>query len=93
MRRKLDWLAGAVWGVLVYRLWRRWRQERPAPAPDDVPDDRAEELRARLAESRAAGEEPEAPSEPAAERPESLEERRARVHEEGRAAIDEMRGE
>ena len=50
-------------------------------------DDRAEELRAKLAETRAS-EEP-SPVEPA-EAPESVEERRRRVHEEGRAAIDQM---
>ena len=94
MRRYLDWVGGAIWGVAVYRLWKRWRGEEPDPWPEpahaDEADDPAEELRAKLAETRAAEEAP-----PAAEPtpPESLEERRRRVHEEGRAAIDEMRGE
>ena len=89
MRRLADWIGGAVWGVVTYRLWKRWR--RP-PAVATVPaveetDDRAEELRAKLAESRASDE--PSPVEPDASS-ESLEERRHRVHEEGRAAIDRM---
>jgi hypothetical protein len=61
------------------------------------PDDRAEELRTKLAESRAA--EPvveEAAPEPepvVEEEPESPEERRQRVHEEGRATLDDMQSE
>jgi hypothetical protein len=88
MRRFLDWLGGAVWGVVAYSLWKRWRKPVAATAPAaEEPDDRAEELRAKLAESRAS-EEP-SPAEPG-EAPESVEERRRRVHEEGRAAIDRM---
>jgi hypothetical protein len=89
MRRFADWLGGAVWGVVAYRLWKRWRKPLAATGPDAAePDDRAEELRAKLAESRASDE--PSPAEPG-ESPESVEERRRRVHEEGRAAIDEMR--
>ena len=89
MRRFLDWLGGAVWGVVAYSLWKRRRKPAPATAPESgEPDDRAEELRAKLAESRASDE--PSPAEPG-ESPESVEERRRRVHEEGRAAIDEMR--
>ncbi|MGH3010071.1 MAG: hypothetical protein ACRDLM_11800 [Gaiellaceae bacterium] len=95
MRRYLDWLGGALWGVAVYRLWRRWRGEEeaePAPEPATVEesDDPAEELRAKLAETRAADEAP-TPEEPP--QPETLDERRRRVHDEGRAALDEMRGD
>jgi len=70
----------------------------PAEPASAAADQRAEELRARLAESRVA--EPvveETPLEPVSDsepdpvpEPESPEERRARVHEEGRAALDEM---
>ena len=88
MRRLADWIGGAVWGVVTYRLWKRWRRPAAATAPASVePDDRADELRAKLAESRASDE--PAPAEPG-ESPESVEERRRRVHEEGRAAIDRM---
>jgi hypothetical protein len=94
MRRLATWIGGGVWGFVAFRLWRRHRQQ-PAvatgPAADDA-DARAEELRAKLAEARAgeewASDEP-APAEPG-ESAESVEERRRRVHEEGRAAIDRM---
>ena len=78
-------------GLTAYRLLRR----RPQVAPEPGSDSRADELRERLAESRAAEpavEEPVAEEDPAVE-PESPEERRRRVHEEGRAALDEMRPE
>ena len=88
MKRLADWIGGAVWGVVTYRLWKRWRQPAVAAGPAvEETDDRAEELRAKLAETRAS-EEP-SPVEPG-ESPESVEERRRRVHEEGRAAIDRM---
>ena len=102
MRRLLGWIGGVVGGIAAYR----WLRRRPPAAPSAEPaptaaDERAEELRARLAESRVA--EPvveETPLEPVAEEepdpvpePESPEDRRARVHEEGRAALDEMRSD
>ncbi len=83
MKRLADWIGGALSGVVVYRLLKRRQKPEPAPAAEES-DDRAEELRAKIAESRASDE--SAP----AESPESLEERRRRVHEEGRAAIDRM---
>jgi hypothetical protein len=58
------------------------------------PDQRADELREKLAESRTA--EPTAEpvvEEPPAPDPESPEERRRQVHEEGRAALDEMKSD
>lgn len=94
VKRFVDWIAGAVGGIALYRLLQRWRGEElepwPEPATAEEPDERAEELRAKLAETRAAEEE-SAPAEPVP--PETLDDRRRRVHEEGRAAIDEMRGE
>jgi hypothetical protein len=88
MRRLYAWVAGAVGGVAAYRALRR-----PRTAP--IAADRAEELRARLAEARAAGddrEEFEAGETPVDEAvPLDPEARRASVHEQGRAAIDEMR--
>ncbi|HJQ74576.1 MAG TPA: hypothetical protein VJ814_06800 [Gaiellaceae bacterium] len=94
MRRLLGWIGGAVGGVTAYRLLRR---QRPMPVPSEPePDDRAEELRAKLAEAREAEPVVEAP-EPVVEEeplePESPEERRQRVHEEGRATLDEMKSE
>jgi hypothetical protein len=96
MRRLLKWIGGAVGGIAAYRFVRRQEaslQTAPGAAPPE-PDARAEELRAKLAESRAP--EPAAVEEPAAEpepEPESPEDRRRRVHEEGRATLDEMRSE
>lgn len=96
MRRLTAWIGGAVGGVTAYRFLRRRAEPPPEPVPES-PDERADELRARLAESRTAdpvGEEP--PSKAAVEdapEPESSDERRRRVHEEGRAALDEMKSE
>jgi len=90
MKRLTNWIAGVVAGILAYRFWKRRHHPEAAPAsPAEQTDDRAEELRAKLAESRASDE--PSPAEPA-ESEESIEERRRRVHEEGRAAIDEMQG-
>ena len=85
MRRLVGWIGGAVGGLTAYRLLRR----RPQVATDG-PDARADELRAKLAESRADEPVADEPPEPEAESPD---ERRRRVHEEGRAALDEMRPE
>jgi hypothetical protein len=105
MRRLLRWVGGAVGGITAYRLLRRRPQVAfDLGAEARTADARADELRAKLAESRAdeavakpAAEEPSA--EPVAEagvaqdqpEPESPEERRRRIHEEGRAALDEMK--
>ena len=102
MRRLTAWIGGVAGGIAAYRFFRRHPQAEPEPPAYPEPteaDERAEELRAKLADSKAA--EPavdEAPSEPTAEEepepvpePESPEDRRARVHEEGRAALDEMK--
>jgi hypothetical protein len=78
VKRFYAWLAGFVGGAAVYRAFRR----RPPAAA--VPDP-ADALKAKLAASRAAQEE-EAPA------PAGVEERRRSVHEQARAAIDEMQG-
>jgi hypothetical protein len=104
MRRLTAWIGGVTSGVVAYRFWRRHQAAELAPEPEAPaePDARAEELRAKLAETREAEpgsvaeavvEEPPA-AEPAPEpEPESPEQRRSRVHEEGRAALDEMKPE
>ncbi len=96
MRRLTAWIGGVAGGVIAYRFWRRRPQAVAEPSPEpttEEQDDRADELRAKLAESRAEDEpspaEPDAPDEP----PEAVEERRQRVHEEGRAALDEMKSD
>ncbi len=84
MRRLYAWLAGAAGGLAAYRAFTH-RRHAPAALAEHAPDPRAEELRARLAE---AG---EGDAEPAGE-PEPLDPdaRRRLVHEQGRAALDEM---
>jgi hypothetical protein len=90
----VGWIGGALGGMTAYRFLRRQHAAEVAVEPDG----RAEELREKLAESRAAETvaEPEPVVDeppPQAEEPESPDDRRRRVHEEGRAAIDEMRSE
>jgi hypothetical protein len=105
VRRITAWIGGVAGGIAAYRLLRRRAQVAPEPTPTES-DDRAEELRAKLAESKLAeprAAEPvveETPAEPVAgeepERalePESPEDRRRQVHEEGRAALDEMKSD
>jgi hypothetical protein len=82
MKRLFAWLAGLAGGLAAYKALTR----RPEPAP--AVDPRAEELAARIAESRATPEE-QAPEEPAELDPQA---RRDAVHDTARAAIDEMRG-
>jgi hypothetical protein len=109
MRRVTAWMGGIASGVVAYRFWRRHQDAAPASEPQTPaePDARAEELRAKLAETREAEPAPAAEAvgleeppavepEPAADRepePESPDERRNRVHEEGRAALDEMKSD
>jgi hypothetical protein len=83
VRRLLLFLAG--FGIARLFFWRR-----AAPAPELDP--RAEALRAKLAESREVvgeREEFEAAETPVDEA--DPDERRRRVHEAGRAAVEEMR--
>ena len=77
VRRFLTWAAGAAGGLAAYRAVTR----RKAPEPVTAEVDPANELRAKLSEARAVE---TAPEEPDA--------RRRDVHEQARAAIDEMRG-
>ena len=89
MRRLLSWVAVTI-GIAALVRWLRRRRERstalPAQVSAEPAQDPAAELRRKLAESRA-GEEPEEGSETATE---SVEERRADVHEQGRSALSEM---
>jgi len=80
----------AGFGIARFLFWRRPAQVVPPPEPDVDP--RADALRAKLEESRAVvdeREEFEAAETPVDEA--DPDERRRRVHEAGRAAVEEMR--
>lgn len=80
MKRVFTWVAGAAGGMAAYRAATRRKAE---PLPVAEPElDPAGELRAKLAETRAEEREPEGPDD-----------RRRAVHDQARAAIDEMHGE
>jgi hypothetical protein len=79
-----------TWTVVtlgVAALVRRLRRRREQPPVEVAASDPAAELRRKLDESRAAEPEPEASIEA------SVEDRRADVHDQGRAALDEMHDE
>ncbi|HUK94098.1 MAG TPA: hypothetical protein VLU96_03485 [Gaiellaceae bacterium] len=92
MRARFAWLAAAAGlaGAAAYRVLRR----KPRPEAEPAADPRAEELRRKLDESRPPVEETE-PAGTRVEEPEpdpGVEDRRAAVHERGRATAEEMRG-
>ena len=89
MKRLTAWLAGVLGGAAVYRALKR------QPAPAHVEPDPADELKAKLAEARAAGDdraEFEGGETPVDEVPD-VDARRQSVHDQARAAIDEMKRE
>jgi len=96
VRGRLLWFLGglALGGAALARLFLP-RRERAPMAPG--PDPRAAELRRKLAESRAivserdAFESAETPVDEADAPSPEVEDRRRRVHEEGRAAARRMR--
>jgi flagellar biosynthesis/type III secretory pathway M-ring protein FliF/YscJ len=86
MRKLLTWIVVTLGiAALVRRLKRRGAEAEPTPVEPPAGDP-ADELRQKLAESRSADEPQEAPSPE-----EPVEERRAEVHDQGRATLDEMR--
>ena len=85
MRRLLKWIVVTVGITALVRWYRRRGAESEIAAP--TRDDPAEELRRKLAESREA----EEPAEASAGTETTVEERRADVHEQGRATLDEMK--
>ncbi len=82
-----------IGGLGFGALLRRRRRTVPELAPADT-DSLAEELRAKLAASRAAAEEPVAREpvveEPSAAEPSDLDSRRRDVHDRARQALDEL---
>src|ERR687888_447972 len=95
MARPLTLLSGAVAGFGLYRLLAR-RRPVPAHQAPPTPEPRAEELRRKLAEARTMVEEreefesAETPVDRAEPAPE-VDERRKRVHAEGRRTAERMR--
>jgi hypothetical protein len=98
VRRLLAFGTAAIAAFGLARLLTR-RRPLESAAPGTAPDPRADELRRRLAESRSvvdererfeAGETTVDAAEPAPGDPDA---RRRRVHEDGRAVVDRMRGE
>jgi hypothetical protein len=92
--RRLIKIALIALGIRWFLRWRKRRREQaelasaPATAPVGTAEsDPADELRQKLAESRADKPE-QGDAESVAE--EAVEDRRAAVHEQGRAALDEM---
>jgi hypothetical protein len=85
--RKLIKIALVALGIRALLRWWKRRQE-PAQTASTTPPaaDPADELRQKLAESRESTSD-EPPAAPEA----SVEERRADVHEQGRAALGEMK--
>jgi hypothetical protein len=78
-----------VGGLGLGALLRRRRRVVSAPATPDA-DSLAEELRAKLAESRATADEPAAEEPALEEEPGDLDSRRRDVHERARKALDEL---
>jgi hypothetical protein len=91
VNRRLAFLTGGV----ALGAAAVWRVVRRRPRPEAESDPRAEELRARLDESRAVVDDREEfegaeTTVDALEAVPDPEERRRAVHAEGRAAVDEM---
>jgi len=87
VRRLLKWIIVTI-GIAALAHWFKRRGAETETTAPSVPtaDDPAEELRRKLAESRD-DESDEPPETPEA----TVEERRADVHEQGWAALDEMK--
>ena len=92
MRRLLTWVV-VSFGIaaLIRRLRHSSRPVKSAPAAEEPAapageDDPADELRRKLADSRAEDEPAAVPSSPV-----TVEERRAEIHGQGRSALEEMR--
>ena len=86
--RKLIKLAVVALGIRAFLHWRKSRrttEEATSTAPEPVSDP-ADDLRRKLAESRQDDAPDEAPEAPAA----AVADRRAEVHDSGRATLDQM---
>ena len=87
MRKLLKWIIVTI-GVTALVHWFRQRgADDEVLAPPEPADDPADDLRRKLAEARESDAPEEAPDMPDG----SVEGRRADVHEQGQAALDEMK--
>jgi hypothetical protein len=84
--RKLIKIALVALGIRALLRWRKRRRAEAQLEPAPPPPDPADELRQKLAESRAD----DGTAEPDATPVASVEDRRADVHAQGRATVDEM---
>jgi hypothetical protein len=84
--RKLIKIALVALGIRALLRWRKRRQAGAEPESGPPPPDPADQLRQKLAESRAE----DGPVEPEASPETSVEDRRADVHAQGRATVAEM---
>ena len=96
MRRPLAWIVAVLGVAAVVRFLTRKRVILAPPSAQPAADTRAEELRAKLAESRAIADERDEfeAAETTVDRAEPVgdpQTRRHEVHEAGRDAIDRMR--
>ena len=83
--RRLIQIAIVALGVRAFLRWRkRRRAEEEAVTAAPAQADPADELRQKLAESRPEEDAPAAPET-------TVEERRADVHEQGKATLDDMK--
>lgn len=86
MRKLLKWIVVTAGVTALVRWFKRRGGASEISAPTAPAEDPADELRRKLAESREA----EDPGEPEVAAETTVEERRADVHEQGRATLDEM---
>jgi hypothetical protein len=84
--RKLIKIALVALGIRALLRWRKRRQAEAQLESGPPPPDPAAELRQKLAESRAEDEAVEPEASPEA----SVDDRRADVHAQGRATVDQM---
>jgi hypothetical protein len=92
VRKLLKWIVVTIGIAALVRWFKRRGAENETETDFAAPyqsaaDDPADELRRKLAETREADEPEEAPETPDS----TVEERRADVHEQGRATLDEMK--
>jgi hypothetical protein len=91
VRKLVTWLVVTLGIAAIVRRLRRRAPQTEIPAPPREGDP-ADELRQKLAASRAASGGSPTTTEASAEEP-SVEARRAEVHDHGRSTLDEMRAD